>query len=154
MSILACIQSNFAEALREQCSEIGCTLNLRDIGNLVIIKGEEIRKDVKICDCIVFIEDPSLGNVIGIVELKNKTAHVDEVCEKLKNGTIEACNILSKCSSNHQAFEFHHIVLCKSWRVSEHKAITSRNLKLLGKKFWIHAKSCGISFVEIARSTK
>ncbi len=53
MSIIDYIRENYPYVLVEDCSERGCKLRV-DLGNHVIIKGEEMCKNQKICDHIVF----------------------------------------------------------------------------------------------------
>lgn len=134
------------------CSEHGCKLVLNDIGNHVVLKGERICQDRKMCDCIVFAH--TQGMIISIVELKGRTAHASEIVEKLTNGSLAALSILEKCSSHRLRFEFYHIVLCKSWSVSEYIVINSRKIKFRGKKYDILQKRCGVSLGRLLSSLK
>ncbi len=132
------------------CSERNCKLKLHDLCNYVVLKGEKLCKDQRICDCIIFIEETA----IGIVELKSKTAHSNEIKEKLTNGTLIALNILKNCNNNQSKFDFYHIVLCKAWSSSEYRVITSEKIEISGKRYYIIPKRCGVSFSEIIRYFK
>jgi len=145
MSVVECIKNNFTNAKRRGCSEKGCTLKLNGLSNHVVLKGERICQNRRICDCIIFAE----GIIIGIVELKSKTAHSSEIEEKLANGSEIALNILDECSNNDIKFKFYHLVLAKRWDSSEYKMIIRKKIIVRGKKYPIIPKRCGISFSEI-----
>jgi len=98
-------------------------------------------------DCIVFAY--AQFTIIGIVELKSKTAHVNKIAEKLTNGSRVALSIWRERSGNQHRVELYHIILSKSWRVSEYRMMTSKTLKLRGKKYPIIPKSCGTSLAKL-----
>ncbi len=151
MPVVDCIRSNHTNAIIRRCSEKGCSLKLDGLGNRIVLKGEIIYEDRKICDCIIFAGDNCI--IIGIVELKSKTIHSSEIREKLENGSEIALDILEKCSSNRVKFEFYHVVLSKGWRSAEHKIISRRNkIKVRGKRYDIIPKRCGVSFSMIISS--
>ena len=150
MSVIDCIKNNFTNAIVPRCFEMGCMLNLNGLSNHVVLKGETICQNRRICDCIIFTE----GIIIGIVELKSRTAHSSEIEEKLTNGSEIALNILDKCSNNDMKFEFYHLVLAKKWHSSEYKVITSRKIVVRGKRYHVIPKRCGISFSAIISDFK
>jgi hypothetical protein len=115
-----------------------------------VLKGERICQDRRICDCIIFTG----GIIIGIVELKSKTAHSSEIEEKLTAGSEIALNILEGCSDNDIKFEFYHLVLAKKWHSSEYKVITSRKIVVRGKRYDIIPKRCGVSFSAVISGFK
>ena len=138
-----CIKDNFANAIISRCSEESCELKLNNLSNYVVLKGEGICTDRRMCDCIIFTEGICI--IIGIVELKGKTAHANEIVEKLANASEIALDILENCSENLK-YEFYHLVLCKRWRTSEYMVITNRKIRVRGKRYDIIPKSCGVSF--------
>ena len=150
MSVIDRIRNNFTNAIIHRCSEMGCRLRLNGLSNRVVLKGERICQDRRICDCIIFTG----SIIIGIVELKSKTANSSEIEEKLTNGSEIALNILERCCDNDIKFEFYHIVLAKKWRSSEYKAINSRKIVVRGKRYDIIPKRCGVSFAAIISSFK
>jgi hypothetical protein len=111
------------------------------------LKGERICRDRKICDCIVFTAEHSL--IIGIIELKSRTAHPKEIEEKLTNGSAISLDILERCADGIPKFEFYHLVLSKSWRTSEYVVIVNTRINVRGKKYYIIAGECGISFSQV-----
>jgi len=69
------------------------------------IVGEKICNNRRICDCVIFtIEDEYV--VIGIIELKSKTAHSSEIEEKLTNGLEIASDILEQHNTERLKSEF------------------------------------------------
>ena len=147
-----CVKSNFAQAIVKRCSESGCTLSLAGLGEHVVLKGEKIYRDRKMCDCIIFVVNGSV--IVGIVELKSGTVDSKDVIKKLTNSSEVALNILKKCTDNHADFRFYHIVLCNArWKTIELKNM-KKGLKVRGKKYSIIAKRCGISFSAIISKFK
>ena len=60
------IKSNFAEEMVTHCSERSCKLKLVGLSDYVVLKGEKMRGDCKICDCLIFTENAD--GLIGLVE--------------------------------------------------------------------------------------
>ncbi len=152
MPVINCIKSNFTNAIIARCSEMGCRLRLNGLSNYVILKGERICEDRRICDCIIFTRDNCM--IIGIVELKSKTIHSNQIIEKLTNGSKIALDILEECSDNGMNFEFYHLVLCKRWHSSEYRVIISKKIIVGGKRYDIIPKRCGVSFSAVISGLK
>ena len=119
--------------------------------NRVILKGERLVQDRKICDCIIFaIYEGAKGNlIVSIVELKSKTIDVDSVVKKLTNGSQVALNILAKCRKDLKNTKFYHIVLSKGESPSKLKTLKRRKIHLYGKQYGIIHRSCGVSLWKI-----
>lgn len=150
MTTIDCIKSNFTNTIVARCSEKGCKLRLNGLSDYIVLKGERICQDRKICDCIIFVRN---NRIIGIVELKSRTAHPSEIKEKLINGSIIALDILEKCRDK-QNYEFYHLVLSKSWRPPEYRVIISRRIIVRGKRYDIIPKRCGVSFSAVISDLK
>ena len=148
MPTIDCIKNDFAEERVNRCSDRGCTLKLGGLSNSVILKGDGICKDHKICDCIIFTPGGEYV-VIGIIELKSRTVHASEIEEKLTNGSEVALDILEKCNDEHLKFDFYHIVLSKEWSSSELRMIESKRIRVGGKEYNIITKKCELSFPEL-----
>ncbi|MGB9760082.1 MAG: hypothetical protein ACP5KW_09725 [Thermoproteota archaeon] len=146
MSVITCIKNKFSEAVVKNCSELGCEIKLSKLRNFVVLKGEKLCQNQKICDCIIFNED---YQVVGIIELKSKTAHHTEILEKLINGSKVVSKLLEECNTKNIVFNFYYIVLCKKWNTSEYKVITSKKVNFKGKSYNIIAKNCGTSLLDI-----
>jgi hypothetical protein len=153
------IKSDFAHASKRRCSERGCTLGLGGLGNHLVLKGEELCPDrqsrrLPMCDCIIFVADGSI--IIGIVELKSKTADPGQIEKKLANSSRIALDILGKYLDSRIEPVLYHIVLCKGWRTAEHRAITSRKIKVRGRseKYNIITDHCGVSLSTVISKYK
>ena len=150
MPMLECIRTNFSEAVVPRCSDMGCTLELDGLPNSVVLKGEKIATDRKICDCLVFAVRNRV--LIGVVELKSKTVHADEVVEKLTNGTETALQVLDRCGNDRMKPQVYNLVLAKRWDGSEYRVLTNRKVMVRGRKYLILPKRCGVSFSGIISS--
>jgi len=145
------IKSDLAHALRRGCSERSCTLTLQRLGKHVVLNGEKILQDRQdrrspMCDCIIFVTDGSI--IVGIVELKSKTADPGQIERKLTNSSRIALDIVERYTDSRMKIRFYHLVLCKRWRPIEYRAITSKRIKVRGseERYSIIARRCGIAF--------
>jgi hypothetical protein len=152
------IERDFAHALRRGCSEKGCRLKLDGLGDHVVLKGEALCQDPRerqrMCDCIIFVAGNSV--IIGIVELKSKTAHSSEVVDKLTNSSEIALEILRKCVDSNISVEFRHILLHKGLDGTERRKMGKQRIRVRGKggKYDIITKRCGISFSTVVSGFK
>lgn len=147
MRTLSCIRRNLAHAVVTSCSEAGCTLELNGLSDWVALKGERIYTDRRMCDRIVFAAHNGLS--IGIIELKSKTVHADEVVDKLTNGTEAALEISAQWANKQVSLRIYHLVLAQSWHPSQYKVITTRKITVGGKKYGILPQRCGVSFSQV-----
>ena len=153
MPIIACIKNDCSEEMVNHCSERNCKLKLTGMSNYVVLEGERICSDHKICDCVIFtVENNQI--IIGIIELKSKTAHSSEIEKKLINGSKVALDMLEKCNDKRLKFNFYHIVLSKTWSSSERRIIVSKRIRIGGKEYDIIPKKCGLSFLELLSRLK
>jgi len=136
--------------LRERCSEKGCELRLHGLGDLVILNGDGLCQDRKMCDCIIFSESDDL--IVGIVELKGRTVHASEVIDKLTNASEIAAGILESASRGRLSFQVYHLVLAKRWSTSEYEVLRHRRITVRGRRYHVIPKRCGISFSEVIAS--
>ncbi len=156
MSVINCINTEFADKKIERCSErgTGCKLKLDTSYEHIIIKGEKICNDRKICDCIIFVNQNG-AIIVGIVELKSKHIDASDIKEQLTNGSKIALEILKECTDTCDTSEFYPIVLAKGGgRTSEHAMIRNAKIRFGSKKHRIITKKCGDSFFEIVSQLK
>lgn len=144
---IACIKGEFAHALRTRCSESSCTLRLDHLSNHVVLNGEEICEDRRMCDCVVFVLDDSV--TIGVVELKSRTIHTSEVLDKLTNSSEIALAIFEKYSGRRTKPIFLHILLHKGSDGTERRKLGKTRIKVRGKEYGIITKPCGSFFSTI-----
>ena len=136
------IKSDFAHALRCGCSESGCMLRLDGLRDRVVLKGEELCQDRKMCDCIIFIVDSSV--VIGVAELKSKTIRTSAVADKLANGSEIALDIFEKYAGRRMKLRIYHLLLHSGLDSSERRKIERKRIKVRGKGYDIITKPCGV----------
>lgn len=67
MVLFDCIKEEYCDAIVLNCAEKGCKIDLREIENYIILKGEKICKDRKICDHIIFIGNNSITQCIFLL---------------------------------------------------------------------------------------
>jgi len=147
MSLINCIRKNYHYAIVSGCSDKRCKLNLSDLKNFLVLKGEKLRGYQKISDCIIFIVKSTV--IIGIVELKGKTVHVGDIINKLSNASKIALGILQRCDPKNKKYNFYHIVLAEKWHSSAYRVVTTRKIEVRGEKYNIIPKECGIHFSNI-----
>ena len=156
MSVINCIDIEFADKKIERCSErgTGCKLKLNASQEHIILKGEKIYNDRKICDCIIFVNQNDTI-IVGIVELKSKHIDASAIEEQLTNGSKIALKILKKYPDMYNESNFYPIVLAKGWgRASKHAVIRNMKIQIGNKKRRIITKKCGDSFLEIISQLK
>ena len=156
MSVIDCINIEFADKTIKRCSErgTGCKLKLDASYEHVILKGEKICNDRKICDCIIFVNQNDTI-IVGIVELKSKHIDASAIEEQLTNGSKIALKILKKCPDTYSESNFYPIVLAKGWgRASKHAVMKNIKIQFGSKKRRIITKKCGDSFLEIISQLK
>ena len=148
MALIDCIKSHFSDKTISRCSERNCKLQLDDLSDYVLLKGEAFYSDRKMCDCIIFtIRGESIA--IGLIELKSKKIDVEAVEKKLKNGLEAVSEILDVCDHKDLRYEFYPILLYKGIRPSTLRMIRPRKIPFKGRKYEIITKTCGISFYEL-----
>lgn len=147
MGLLSCIKKKLANAIEKNCSERTCQFKCDGIGTYVILKGEKVRKDGKMCDCVIFSGESSI--LVVVVELKGRTAHSSEIVKKLENGSRSALKILKTCGKGYTNATFYPIVLAKKWTSSEYRVISRTKLRVSGIAYNVIAKRCGVSFAQL-----
>lgn len=150
MSVIDSIRADFSDKIIPCCDDNGCTLRLNDLNDYIIMKGERICIDRKMCDCIIFKNNNII--IIGIVELKSKNPHVNDIEEKLNNSSAKAIEIFEQYCERNIKFELCHIVLAKRWKPPEYDLIKSKKIRIRGKRYDIIPKKCGDSFSTLISS--
>ena len=148
MALIDCIKSHFSDKTISRCSERNCKLQLDDLSDYVLLKGEAFYSDRKMCDCIIFtIRGESIA--IGLIELKSKKIDVSAVEEKLENGVKAVSEILDVCDHRYLSYEFYPILLHNGARSSMLRMIRPRKILFKGRSYGIITKKCETSFYEI-----
>ena len=157
MGVLECVMQNpeLEDKIVNSCTERGskCKLKLDGMNKHIILKGERLCSDQKICDCFVFAKEVDL-EIVALVELKSRSAHASEVEEKLANSLERAIEILDDCGVSVKDVRRSLIVLAKNWRTAEHKKIRRSAIKIRGIKEGIIAEKCDNSLRDIISRLK
>jgi len=121
------------------CRDEGCSLTTDGIPAHVILKGEALLDDWKMCDCIIFISRQPL--LIVMAELKSKTVSVTSVMEKLTNATDFVQVVMGHLKV--QDYSLVHVVLARRWDTSEYRVLTCRRVQCGGKRHPVIPRRCG-----------
>jgi hypothetical protein len=150
---LAEIRSHVARrlrsAMRQQCREGRCKLGLEAVPAFVLLKGELVRPNERMCDCIIFLGSPSPAVVLA--ELKGRTVHAREVGEKLRNAAKAVADIIGECPSFGAQLGFLPITLAKQWTRSELKALGMESVMFAGVKHDIRHARCGARLSDLLK---
>ncbi|MHA1610160.1 MAG: hypothetical protein ACTSUJ_09220 [Candidatus Njordarchaeales archaeon] len=149
MTLIQLIKNKYDHAVIYYCKERGCELKLTGLNEYIILKGEKLCQSEKVCDCIIFAQKLLEDVTIGLIELKSRTAHFQEIEEKLAGGARLALRILDEISIRRLNVGLYPIVLAKSWRIHEYQILINRRIKVGGKQYRIIPKKCGSSLLKI-----
>jgi len=144
MGVLECVKQNpeLEDKIVNHCAEGNrCKLKLDGMNERIILKGECLCSNQKICDCFVFVEEVDLG-IVALVELKSRSVHASEIEEKLENSLERAIEILDDCGVSVGDVRIYLIVLAKNWRSEEHRKIRRSSIKIRGIEEGIITGKC------------
>ena len=145
--IVAYLSNVFKNAIIDRCCERNCRLGLAGLSNCVVLKGEKIAKDRKMCDCIV-IHSVSPPRII-LVELKSGGVRAEHVIEKFEN----ALQFLSQAEHNlhgNQVYNVNMLLLIKR-RLPRtfYTRLRAQKFNMKGKKHSIMTLRCGAGLVDL-----
>ena len=109
MTFITNVKNRYKNAVIEKCRDSGCGLQINKKGDFVILKGEKIVPESKICDCIIFRNDKK----IIIAELKSTSIRVNDVIEKFSNSGKKAREIAADLNNNDTRMYF--VLLAKKY---------------------------------------
>ena len=141
-----CIKNEFHRKLVKHCKERSCKLQMDINSSFVILKGEKIAQNEKICDCFIIFSYNS-RILLALVELKNKSIHRNEIEQKFKNSLKYAKELMNKCEIKEKDVDLVLILLKKGIKSSEFQVL--RDIKFNRRKIFI--KKCGIKISEILK---
>ena len=96
LSPAARIAKAYPDAVQERCEEHGCSLGLEGLPERVVLKGELVPHQGRICDGLVFVAVEERGVALAAVELKSGSYYPEEVLEQLQNGATAGSGIASE----------------------------------------------------------
>lgn len=104
----------------------------------MILKGDSLDPNNKMCDCLMFRKD---GNIL-IAELKHRVQHMDAVFEKFTRSVAVSLRIASESGSKKNSVTL-VLVSGPYRRPLEHDQILSRPIKHAGIRYRIKPGRCG-----------
>ncbi|MCQ1537752.1 hypothetical protein FTO68_01930 [Methanocalculus taiwanensis] len=121
----------------DQCKDRGQKVKLQLQGfkreNRVIIKSDNLCPNKKMCDCFIFIKDNFF--IVVVCEIKSKNFSIDDVFEKISNGSYECEKIFNEYVGSGKKFVFYPIFLYESVRSpNDLKILRSKRIRFNGKK--------------------
>jgi len=161
MSYLQTALSKYTRAILSSCEENKCALKKPKewTHDTLILKGEDLaknikndtEKNIKMCDCIVFVLTNNDTLRVIIAELKSKTVHANELMEKLTNSGKLTMKIIEECKLNNFGMKIRFVVLAKRWDNTEKRVLLDKNktIRIDGEKYNILAKRCGITIEDV-----
>lgn len=150
MNLIQTLEKNYYYAIVKKCSESNCKLGLKNLSNFIILKGEKLTTNQKICDCIIYLQEKCV--YVVLVELKSRTLHATEIIDKLTNGLIISQEIIKGVGLNISQIKFIPLLLSLSKNTSEYRVLTSKRIDFQGKKYKILLKKCGIILSEVLQN--
>ena len=104
----------------------------------MILKGDSLDPDNKMCDCLMFRKDGS----ILIAELKHRVQHVGAVFEKFHRSVATSLSIASESGSKKNSVTL--VLVSSHYRRSlEHDRILAHLVKHAGIRYRIKIGHCG-----------
>jgi hypothetical protein len=125
----------------EKCCENDCKFIINSDIKPIILKGEKIFKQKKICDYIIFID----GDIIKfcLAELKSKTSHPSDIEAQLQNGADVIQNILNIINITCLPQNFYPLVLHKGMNNNAWRLLVKIKINVAGRKVPIDIQRCG-----------
>lgn len=140
-------QTFFKNATKKRCSENNCCLRMRGLSNFVILKGESVLPDTKVCDCIIF-HDVSIPHLI-IVELKRGHVHPSEIKEKFTN----TLNWISYTEKQLCSLDDYRVVLLllhgRGISKSDNASLRAHTFRFKGKRHSLQIMSCHVQLADL-----
>jgi len=127
---------------RKRCREGQARLSMKEIGSKVIFNFEGTCQQVRMCDCIIFIEAEG-GLLVVVVELKSRTVEAENVLKQLQSCTRVAERILAIVTKDCRDVKFGAVVLARRLHSTEHAMLSKTSLLFQGKKKFVLPKTYG-----------
>lgn len=131
------VKKAYKYAVEPTCCESKCKLEMDVKGEYVILKGEKMVTQGKICDCIIFQNN----GTIAMAELKSRSLSVSSIVEKLTNGGNKAVKIATNVGA--KRFNLHFILLAKSFNnYSATHRLNFQKVQIGNMAYRIHRAEC------------
>lgn len=135
------IRDVFECAVHTTCCERGCRLGLTGIFNYVVIKGEDVSKNNRACDCIVIHGADPLR--VTLVELKSGNVKNTQVMEKF----LSSADIIPRLKRDvfgSKKYKLQLLLLIKHRkRRSFYRFWRTHKFKIMGERCSLRVLPCG-----------
>lgn len=115
----------------------------------MIIKGDEIHKDRKMCDCIIFMRNEKCFLVI--TELKNRDINATDIVEKHRNSLKFVKELVKQSVNRLEEIEYYPVLLHKKAKSVEIRRFRQKRnrIRFCKDHRFIIIKKCGSSLSDI-----
>ena len=137
--ILQEIKKEYGNSVIKECKDSGCCLNMHKMSDYMMLKGELVSPDQKMCDCIIFHSSKKVIHV----ELKSKSLDPGQIIDQFTNAGQKSWLILASLDSTDR-FEPVFILLAKKYQ--NHSAVDMlrrKKIKIQGNRYSIRLEHCG-----------
>ena len=131
----------FGCAIHAACCERGCKLGLTGIFNYVVIKGEDVAKNSRACDCIIIhgTDPPS----VSLVELKSGNVKNTQVMEKFLSSADIIPRVVRDVFGS-KKYKLGLLLLVKHRkRQSFYRFWRTQKFKIMGERYSMQILPCG-----------
>ena len=143
MNIDSILNQEFGNFKIGNCKDPNCKLNFDSFNDPFIIKGDKYRTDIKMCDCIMFIQKD--GIILVCAELKSRTVHVSDVVKKLQNSIDSIRPFLSQNRETLSPRDIHFLVIAIGFNNPVIKSLERKKIRIGNRKLPILTRKCGYS---------
>ncbi len=149
--IIEFAREKFARFNKDKCEERDCKLSIgiTKKRNYIILKGDEIYKDRKMCDCIILIRKGKCFLVIA--ELKNRDIDAGDIVEKHRNSLKFARELVKQSVNRLEEIEYYPVLLHKGVKTVEIRRFRQKRNKIRFCKDhrFIIIKKCGSTLSDV-----
>ena len=148
--ILRRIHASFGGAERRGCCERGCRLVLGGITDCVVLKGEDIVGDRRICDCVIIHAGIPLR--VLLVELKSGGAKPSQIFEKFSNAA-DLVSQMGRRLFDGEEYDVGILLLVgRRRRQSLYDTCRTREFVVGGKKHAVQVLPCGTHLADVYKT--
>lgn len=141
MDAISGIRDGYPTAVVKKCGEHKCCPKLRSLRRFVILKGEKLDGTVMMPDCVIFGISPV--RVVGVIELKRRSVHANDIRTKLENALGTVYEIKNRYSLDDAQICL--IVMSVKMQISERRRFY-KPISYNGIDHYILTRNCGEPF--------
>ena len=148
--LLRRIHAAFGRAERRGCCERGCRLVLGGITGCVVLKGEDVAGDRRICDCVII--HAAIPPRVVLVELKSGGAKPGQIFEKFSNAADLVTQMGRRLFDGEEYDVGILLLVGRRRRKSLYKTCRAREFVVGGKKRAVQVLPCGTHLADVYKT--